>query len=379
MILKILKKYWFNIIGILILCGVSFGAGWWVNEASGSPEEKLIVAAYRQVSNESIFNTQSHQDLAYATIRGMLSTIHDPYAALIEPDAARNLINTFSGKTGVVGLYTANQDKQVLISIVYPNGSAQQAGLQVGDVLVAIDSKTLDQGTNSSETGLLLRGAPGTRVHLKISRSGQLYEYDLVRKEQEFVTSRMLPGRIGYISLIAYNQTASQQMKQALTDLVQQKPVGLIWDLRHNEGGDMQAAQEILSYFIKDGLLFTAKLTNDRTVEFKAKGGAIVPEIPLMVLIDKTTYSAAETSAAAIAETGRGKTIGSTTYGKGVIQATIHLPGNAMLQMTIAKWLTPKGEWIHGQGVSPQIQISDDPATSVDEILQKAVDLLSAK
>jgi carboxyl-terminal processing protease len=376
---NLLRKYWFNIFGILILCGISFGAGWWVNEGSGTPGEKLVKTTYREVSSESIFNPQSDTELSYAAIRGMLTTIQDPYAELIEPEAAQNFNNTFSGKTGVVGLYTATKAKQVVISIIYPNGAAEQAGLHVGDVLLAIDGTPLDQDTNSSETGLMIRGVPGTTVHLKTQRDGQVIEYSLVRKEQEFVTSRMLPEGIGYISLIAYNTTASQQMKRAVEAIVQQKPVGLIWDLRNNEGGDMQAAQEILSYFIDNGLLFTAQLTRGRTVEFRAKGGAIAANIPLVVLIDKTTYSAAETSTAAIAETGRGKTIGSKTFGKGVIQATMPLLNNTMLQMTVAKWLSPKGEWFHGRGVSPQIEVTDDPATPADEVLQKAVAVLLAK
>lgn len=376
---NLLRKYWFNIFGILILCGISFGAGWWVNEGSGTPGEKLVKTTYREVSSESIFNPQSDTELSYAAIRGMLTTIQDPYAELIEPEAAQNFNNTFSGKTGVVGLYTATKAKQVVISIIYPNGAAEQAGLHVGDVLLAIDGTPLDQDTNSSETGLMIRGVPGTTVHLKTQRDGQVIEYSLVRKEQEFVTSRMLPEGIGYISLIAYNTTASQQMKRAIEAIVPQKPVGLIWDLRNNEGGDMQAAQEILSYFIDNGLLFTAQLTSGRTVEFRAKGGAIAANIPLVVLIDKTTYSAAETSTAAIAETGRGKTIGSKTFGKGVIQATMPLLNNTMLQMTVAKWLSPKGEWFHGRGVSPQIEVTDDPATPADEVLQKAVAVLLAK
>jgi carboxyl-terminal processing protease len=378
MIKRILKKHWFNILGILILCGVFFGIGWWVNEGSGDPNEKLLIAAFQEISSNSFFNSQSGQQLANAAIRGMLGTINDPYAALIEPQAAQNLQNTFSGKTGVVGLYTTIKDNQVLISIVYPNGSAEKAGLRVGDILLSIDGKTMDQTTNSSETGLLLRGVPGTTVHLTVQREGQVFEFDLVRKEQQFVTSRMLPEGIGYISLNAFNQTASQQMKQALEEILKQKPAGLIWDLRNNEGGDMQAAQDILSYFVKDGLLFSAVQSNNRTLEFKAKGGAIAGDNPLMVLMDKTTYSAAETCAAAIAETGRGKTIGNETYGKGVIQATIPLPKDNMLQMTVAKWLSPKGEWYHGHGVSPQIEVSDDPTTPTDEILQKALELLQA-
>ncbi len=376
MVRKFFLKYWFNLIGTLILCGVSFGAGWWVNENPTDPNERLLKAVYRLISDQSIFNQTSASELAYAAARGMLSEINDPYTELIEPKAAENFMNTYHGKTGVVGLYTDNRDQQVVISIVFPNGSAEQAGLHVGDVLLAIDGHRLDQNTDSSETGLLLRGVPGTSVHLQVQRDGHLQEYDLTRREQRFVTSQMLPEEIGYVSLIAYNQIASQQMKQALEDLLKQKPAGLIWDLRNNEGGDMQAAQEILSFFVEKGLLFTAELSNNRTIAFPAKGGAFANQIPLVVLIDHTTYSAAETSAAAIAETGRGITIGSRSYGKGVIQATIPLPGGSMLQMTIAKWLSPSGAWYHNQGVPPQIEVSDDPATDADEVLQKAVEVI---
>ncbi len=139
----------------------------------------------------------------------------------------------------------------------------------------------------------------------------------------------------------------------------------------------MQAAQDILSYFGKDGLLFSADLTQGRTVQFYAKGKAIAADIQLVVLIDHTTYSAAETCAAAIAETGRGKTIGSNSYGKGLIQATIPLEKDTLLQMTIARWRSPDGESYQQRGVSPQIQVVDDPSTDIDELVQKAVVILS--
>ncbi len=377
MVKNLFQKYWFNILGTLILCGISFGAGWWVNERLGNPDERLLKAVYRITSRQSIFNQKSATELSYAAVRGMISAIDDPYVELIEPEAAANFLNTYYGKMGVVGIYVDNHGKQAVISIVFPNGSAEQAGLRAGDILLSIDGHPLDQDTDSSEAGLLIRGEPGTTVHLQVQRAGQVLEYNLVRKEQQFVSSQMLPGGIGYISLTAYNQVASKQMKQVLESILQHNPTGLIWDLRNNEGGDMQAAQEILSYFIDDGLLFTAELTYGRTVPFMAqKGKALAGSIPLVVLIDHTTYSAAETSAAAIAEIGRGMTIGSQSYGKGVIQATTPLPDGSMLQMTVAKWLSPNGEWYHKRGVPPKIEISDDPATDTDEILQKAIEVL---
>ena len=376
---NIQRKQLFNLLGIIALCVVSFGTGIWINERRGSSDERLIDAAYRLVSNDSLFNQQTGRELSYAAIRGILGTIDDPYSELIEPEAAHNFTNTFTGQTGVVGLYAENKAEQVVISIVFPNGPADNAGLRVGDVILAIDGINLDKDADSSETGLMIRGLPGTTVHLKILRDSQILEYDLIRQPREFVTSRMLPEGIGYITVNAFNRTASQQMKLALEALMAQKPIGLIWDLRNNEGGDMQAAQDILSYFIEDGLLFTAELTRGRTVEFRAKGNAIAAEIPLVVLMDKTSYSAAETCAAAIAETGRGKTIGSNSFGKGLIQATVPLLDDTLLQMTIAKWRSPNGEWYQERGVPPQIEVIDDPATETDELMQNAVEVLLSK
>ncbi len=372
------RKLW-QALGIIGLCVLSFAGGLLVNGWVQNPDEKLVDAAFRLIANDLLFSPLSQQELAYAAVRGMISPLNDPYAELIEPQAAANFTNTFAGKTGVTGLYAENQSGQVVITIVFPGGSAEKAGVKMGDELLSIDGVSLDKDTDSSEAGLMLRGEPDTTVHLQVKRQDQVLDFDLVRQIWVYVNSRMLENGIGYISLNAYNRTASQQMKTAIETLMAENPRGLVWDLRNNEGGDMQAAQEILSYFIKDGLLFTAELTQGRTVEFKASGKPIAGEIPLMVLMDKTTYSAAETSSAAVAETGRGTTIGSTSYGKGVIQATVPLPEGAMLQLTIARWLSPHGEWYHQRGVTPMIEAHDDPATDEDELLQKAIEILLSK
>jgi len=371
-----LRKHAFTITLVVILLGIAFSAGWWTNELGGDPNRRLVESAYETIAGQSIFNRQTGTELAYAAVRGMLATIDDPYAELIEPEAAKNLVSTFNGQMGVVGLYAENKDRRVVVSIVFPGGAAEAAGLLPGDEILAIDGSALDQASDSSETGLLLRGAPGSSVQITIRRGDEVLEFRLARKEQQFATWKMLPGQVGYIALSAYNQTASQQMQRALVELLQQQPQALVWDLRNNEGGDMQAAQQILSYFIEDGLLFTAELTGGRSMAFEAKGGALAPDLPLVVLVDHTTYSAAETSAAAIAKTGRGKTVGQTTYGKGVIQATMPLPGDTMLQMTVARWLAPDGAWYHEAGVPPMITAQDDPATEADEVLEKALHTL---
>jgi carboxyl-terminal processing protease len=377
--ISIQRKSLFKVLGLIGLCALSFGAGFWMNGWTKSSQEKLIGEVYRAASRDSLFNQQPDRELAYAAVRGMLGLIEDPYAELIEPGAAANFTNTFAGQTGVVGLYAENRNGQVVIAIVFPNGSAEKAGVRVGDVILEIDDVVLDSAADSSETGLMLRGLPDTTVDLKVSREGEVLQFELVRKVREYVSYRMLPEGVGYISLTAYNRTATQQMSAALEKILAEDPAGIVWDLRNNEGGDMQAAQDILSFFINDGLLFSAELTNNRTVKFNSKGKSIAADIPLVVLIDQTSYSAAETCAAAIAERGRGKLIGSNSYGKGVIQATIPLQDGALLQMTIAKWQSPSGEWYHERGVPPQIEASDDPTTESDELLQAGVDHLLSK
>jgi carboxyl-terminal processing protease len=375
--LKIQWKPWHKAAAGLALLLIAFGAGFFTKTWTTGSDEKLVAEAFRVIANDSIDSPINRQELAYSAIRGMIAKIDDPYAELIEPEAAKNFTNTFAGKTGVVGLYAENIDGKMVVSIVFPGGAASAAGLQAGDVLTAIDGETLDAATDSSEAGLRMRGEPGSHLQLTVLRGAETLTFDLVRQVRVYVTSRMLPDGIAYLSLSAYNRTAVQQTKDALTALLAQNPRALVWDLRNNEGGDMLAAQEILSFFIKDGLLFSAELTHERKVAFYTKGKVLAGDLPMMVLIDHTTYSAAETSAAAISARGRGQTVGSTTYGKGVIQATITLPEGALLQMTVARWYSPDGEWYHHRGVPPQVEAPDNPATAEDETLQKAIELLS--
>lgn len=367
---KIVNAFW-----MILIATASFSLGWILNGRTDI-DSRLIKTTQKIILNDSFLNTQSGKELTYAAIRGMLSVIEDPYAELIEPEAAQDMLNTFRGNTGVVGLYAENQSGQVVVKMVFPEGAAQEAGIKVGDVILSIDGNVLDRYVDSSETGLLIRGTPGTSVELEILREDQVITFLLIRQEQKFVTSTMLPEKIAYITLSAFNDNASQKMKNALEGLLAEEPIGMIWDLRNNEGGDMQAAQEILSYFIEDGLLFSAQLTRDRSVEFPAKGEAFAANIPLVILIDETTYSAAETAAAAVSEMGRGITVGSTTYGKGLIQATVPLLEDTLLQMTIAKWLSASGEWYHERGVPADIEIRDDSTTEVDEVLQKGIEIL---
>jgi carboxyl-terminal processing protease len=260
--------------------------------------------------------------------------------------------------------------------VLIPDDPAIQAGIRVGDVILEVDGVIFDEATSIAEAVLLIRGPVGTPAHIVVQRGEEILAFDPIRRERTVVSARMLPEGIAYLAQNTFTANASQKVKTALQELLAQKPAGLIWDLSSNGGGSVKVAQEILSYFVPDGLLFAAELRDGTKRKFTAQGDAFAVDIPLVVLVGERTYSAAEVAAAAIAETGRGTLVGSTTHGKGTIQTTFPLSEEVLLQITIAKWLSPTGQWYDGWGVIPQVLARDDASTEKNEVLQIAVEHL---
>jgi len=213
-------------------------------------------------------------------------------------------------------------------------------------------------------------------VRFVVRRGDEVLELEPVRQVRTIVEAQMLDSGIAHLTQYTFTSNSAQKMREALQELLSQQPQGLIWDLRSNGGGSMLASQEILSYFIADGLLFMAELKGGERQQFMANGAGIATDLPLVVLIGERTYSAAESSAVAIRDRQRGALIGETTYGKGTIQKTEPLIEQCLLQMTVAKWLSPSGQWYEGRGVEPDFVVRDDESTAEDEVLQFAVDYI---
>jgi carboxyl-terminal processing protease len=186
----------------------------------------------------------------------------------------------------------------------------------------------------------------------------------------------MLDDETGYLFLSAFTQNAPQKVRTALHDLLEQHPTVLIWDLRDNRGGSMEAAHQIISYFIEDGLLFTAELKGATQQQFMARGDAVAATIPVVVLINSETQSAAEAAAAAIQEHQRGVLIGAQTHGKSEIQTTVPLGDGSLLHYTIGKILSPTGQWYQGRGVTPDVIVNDERDGQSDAILEAALNYI---
>jgi carboxyl-terminal processing protease len=370
------RKQVTNFLALLVLCATWFAIGWVVRSQRLGPEITLVEQVRQRLLSEYPGELPASRELTYAAIRGMLHRLGDPHAALLEPAISQRFHADFAGQSGVVGLYPEKLNGQMVVEVVFPGEPADRAGLQVGDIILSVDGVEFDNETTAAEAILLIRGPVGTAAQFVVQRGQDVLEFDPIRQERAIVSARMLDGEIAHLAQYTFTTNAAQEVKQALQELLAQRPQGLIWDLRSNGGGSMDTTQDILSCFIEDGLLFTAELKGGKQRQYTAHGEAMAADIPLIVLVGERTYSSAETAAVAIRDRERGTVIGCTTHGKGTIQTTVPLVQGCALQMTIAEWLSPTGQAYDERGVPPDIWVSDDESTEEDEALQSAMDYL---
>jgi carboxyl-terminal processing protease len=227
--------------------------------------------------------------------------------------------------------------------------------------------------TSGHEIAMLLRGPIGVTVRLTVQRGEQTLTMQIPRAEREQLHSRLLAAGVGYLRLPSFPTGVAKAFKAELTALQAQGMKALVLDMRNNPGGSTQDAAAILNFFIQQGKLYTAQFKDGQQRVVRADGNAFLADLPLTVLVDGGSFSSTELIAAALRDHGRATIIGATTGGKGTIQDTIPLDHHALLHLTIAKWLSPAGQWVQQQGVQPDVTLVDDPATPEDETLALAM------
>ncbi len=382
-----IKQRYTQFFTLLFVSIIWFLIGWFTrNYLPGGPgvnltaEQQLLLRAQEAMTTryypalESLTEF-SPQAVTQAAIRGMLQITHDPYNAFFPPTVSGKFQADFTGETGVPGLWFDIVEGQLVLVKVPEGRPADLAGLQVGDIIKGVDGIVFNENTSGDEASLLMRGPANTTTRITIQRGGETLEIDVLREPWKIVSTQMIDG-IGYLKLEAIPANAADKMKLGLEELLQQNMTGLIWDLRNSGGGSMQATEEILSYFMANAVIYSAEFKDGTHQEFTTGEAPILPDLPLVILIDEKTYSSSEMAALAIGEHKRGLLLGKTTKGKGMIQDTLALDEQNLLRISIAKWLSPSGQWIQGKGVGPDIEMVDDPATPTDELVAYAIDYI---
>ena len=327
-------------------------------------------------------------------IKGMVEALGDPYSSYLTPEVYRQLEEHVQGTYGGVGLLITLEEKEKRPVVVSPfkGTPAQRAGITSGDYILAIDGRDT-AGMDLETAASLMQGEPGTKVELTILKPGEKEPRRVVLIRETIkiptVDGQMLSGYpgIGYISLTMFNEQTSKDLERLLEELRRQGLKALILDLRNNPGGSLQAAIEVASYFIPGGPV--AYIVSQKKTEALQSTGKYI-KLPLAVLVNRGSASAAEIVAGAIKDSGSGVLIGETTFGKGVVQTIFPLKGGAAVKLTTHKYLTPAKRDIDKVGIAPDIQVKLDPQLEQqvlsrspdperDAQLKKALEVLQGK
>ncbi len=325
--------------------------------------------------------------LMRGAIAGMLEALGDDPTRYMAPQEYDIITSDQSGELQGIGAYVEGVEGSGLrIISPFPGSPAEAAGILPGDLVVSVDGTDVTQMTEY-EIIALVRGTAGSAVQLTVEREGnsEPLEFTVTRAKIVIpsVESELLEGQIGYVKINDFGSRTLIELEAALRDLNDQDAAGLIVDLRGNPGGYRNTAIDVASQFLPRGtLVMREQYADGHEVTYKASGGGLATELPLLVLINAGSASASEIVAGAIQDHERGLLLGEVSFGKGTVQTWHTLRGdNGAVSVTIARWLTPDGGWIQGEGIEPEITVElteDDHAAGRDPQLDAALEQMQS-
>jgi len=364
-------KVWRYVFRTLVLAGLlpvqvlaEDPVGLGVEHASAFEQMELLAEVLVQVRRHYV-EERSYKELLEGAIQGMLGAL-DPHSAFLDAEAYEGLLEDTSGAYGGIGIQIGMRDNILTVIAPIEDTPAFRAGVQSGDRIVAIDGEST-MGIGLREAVRLLRGTKGTSVRLTVMGRGasEEQEIEIVRDRIEVASvkgARLLEDGIGYVRLTQFDAPATGNLRTALEDLSAQGMQALVLDLRGNPGGLLQQAVETASLFLAPALTVVSTRGRgdaDRDAVFRSQGGSFT-NLPLVVLVNGGSASAAEIVAGAIQDHRRGILIGDTTYGKASVQTVLQMgsgEGNAAIRLTTAYYHTPLDRQIHEHGIDPDIRI----------------------
>lgn len=312
--------------------------------------------------------------------KAYLSSYGDKYTMYYTADEYKALKESTNGKFyGIGAVCQLSGEGGVLLVDVYDNGAGYQAGLRSGDRVVNVDGRDITDMELSSAVALI-KGDKGTSVTLEVIRGTERLTFSAVRDavEAKTVSYTLLDNNIGYLSISQFEEVTTKQFKAAVEDLQSQGMKGLVIDIRNNPGGLLDTVVGMLKYMLPDGLIVYTEDKQGNRKEYKGQDNDEF-NLPLAVLVNGNSASASEIFAGAIQDYGKGTIIGTQTYGKGIVQTVKPLTDGSAIKFTIAKYFTPKGQDIHGKGVTPDMVVEYDTDADVDTQLDAAIKNVEAQ
>ncbi len=352
------------------------------------PQDRRVTLDALDRIEDKYYRAVDRGELSDAALAGAVDVLDDRFSAYLSPKEyghfEQALDNAFFG----VGTAVLGVEDGLRIVTVYPNSPAQRAGIREGDIVTHANGRKL-AGLSEQAATALIKGPEGSPVTLTLRRGERTFKRRMTRARIQVpvVDSRIANAggeRVGYVALSTFGpRTAHVEMADAIRRLKRRKAQGFVFDLRGNGGGLVTEAQLIASMFLADGAIVTTRGRGVKTQTLNAVGQPIAGKLPTVVLVDRNTASASEIVAGALQDRKRAKLVGVRTFGKGVFQEIMPLENGGALDITVGQYFLPSGRNLGGagtkpgQGLKPDVVVSNNADAEGDEQLARALDVLA--
>ena len=371
---------------IALLTGViGFTLGTRMQNLSATQLDYSILNEVYNVLQSKYDGQLNKEALLDGAVKGLVAGAGDIYTEYMTAEEYSNLEVELSGEFYGVGVEIGlNGDGQLSIISTLDDSPARAAGLQAGDLIYTINGEDAT-GWSTSYAVSKIRGDLGTKVKISVIRDGEKKEFEIERAkiENPSVTWEIDDDGIGYMRISTFGDDTAGLAEQAAKEFIDKGVKGIVLDLRSNTGGYVDAAQAVASLWLNRGETITEERSGNKTIaSIKATGGNILKDIPTVVLIDGATASASEITAGALRDNAGAELVGYQSYGKGLVQEVVSLSNGDVVKVTIAKWYTPNGDNINGEGLKPdeEVEMTAEQYNSGDDTqLERAKEILLVK
>jgi carboxyl-terminal processing protease len=350
-----------------------------------------LVSEGAEAIEDSYYRSVEGRELGNASLQGMVrqlrkSNEEDRYSEYFSPEALESFNQQIEGRFSGIGLSVLGTKKGLRVTQVFKRSPADEAGIGAGDTIVAVEGESI-AGQSSDEATRKIKGPEGTQVTIAVrdGKTGKVRKLTLTRAEVTLpnVSSKVEEvkgAKLGYVRLLQFSEGAHAQLASALEKVEKEGAQGVVLDLRHNPGGLLDEAVLCASLFLPEDEVVVRTKSRTQGDSVHRTGPGRLTSLPVVVLVDGGTASAAEILAAALADDEGATVVGTRSYGKGLFQEERDLANGGALKLSVGEFFTPEGvNLAKSHGIHPDVKAKDDPATAVDEAKQRALGVLAAQ